>query len=385
MNGMSTRLGGRRRRALAGPLVAAAIAGLVLAACGGSSGTSTTSSSGGGGAAAGKIALLLPESQTTRYEAFDRPYFVAKLQALGYNTGNLIYSNANQNATTQVSQAEAAITNGAKVMVLDPVDSKAAAALADKAKTNGIPVISYDRLILNSAGVGYYVEYDSVTVGKLQAQSLIDALTKLGKTKPTIVEINGDPADNNAKLFKQGAHAVFDPLVSSGKLVIAKEYDTPNWTPAQAQTEMQQALTALGNKVDGVYAANDGTAGGAFAAMQTAGLNPIPPLTGQDAELAAVQRIVAGQQTVTIYKPIKPLAETAAQAAFDLASGKTPSTSVFSTKVNNGATDVPAHQIDVVAVTKANIKDTLIKDGFYTAAQICTAAYAAACTAAGLQ
>jgi D-xylose transport system substrate-binding protein len=385
MDGISTRPVGRRRRALAGPLAAAAIAGLVLAACG-SSGTSTTSSSSSGAAAAsaGKIALLLPETKTTRYEAFDKPLFLAKLQALGYNTSNVIYSNANQDAAAQVSQADAAITNGAKVMVLDPVDSKAAAAIADKAKTNGIPVISYDRLILNSAGVNYYVEFDSVTVGKDQAQALMTALTNAGKTNPTIVMINGSPTDNNAKLFKQGAHSVFDPLVAAGKLKIAKEYDTPDWSPNQAQTEMQQALTALGNKVDGVYAANDGTGGGAFAAMQAAGLNPIPPLTGQDAELAAIQRIVAGQQYVTIYKPLKPLADAAATAAYALATGKTPDTSVFSTKVNNGAADIPTDQIAVVPVTKANIKDTVVKDGFYTVAQICTAAYASACTAAGL-
>ena len=130
--------------------------------------------------------------------------------------------------------------------------------------------------------------------------------------------INGSPTDNNAKLFKQGAHSVFDPLVSSKKLTIAKEYDTPDWSPDQAQNEMQQALTALGNKVDGVYAANDGTAGGAIAAMKAAGLNPLPPVTGQDAELAAIQRILAGEQYMTVYKAIKPEAEAAAELAFDL-------------------------------------------------------------------
>ena len=356
----------------------------VLAGCGGGGGGGGTTTTGGGGAPSGKIALLLPETKTTRYEAADKPDFLAKLQSLGYDTGNVIYSNANQDANLQVSQAEAAITNGAKVMVLDPVDSKAAAAIADKAKVSGIPVISYDRLILNSSGVGYYVEFDSVTVGKLQAQKLIDRLTQLGKTNPTIVMINGAPTDNNAKLFKQGAHSVFDPLVAAGKLTIAKEYDTPDWSPDQAQTEMQQALTALSNKVDGVYCANDGTAGGAFAAMKAAGLSPIPPLTGQDAELAAMQRLVADQQYVSVYKPIKPLADAAAQAAFDLDSGKTPSSSVFSAKVNNGAVDVPTDQIAVVAVTKSNIKDTVIKDGFYTVAQICTPVYATACAAAGL-
>jgi len=326
--------------------------------------------------------LLLPESKTTRYESLDKPLFYAALQALGYDTSNVVYSNANQDAAAQVSQAEAAITKGVKVMVLDPVDSKSAGAIADKAKASSIPVISYDRLILNSAAVSYYVEFDSVKVGQLQAQSLVSALA--GKTNPSIVMINGDPADNNAKLFKQGAHSVFDPLVQAGKLTIKKEYDTPSWAPDKAQNEMQQALTALANQVDGVYCANDGTAGGAFAAMTAAGVSPIPPLTGQDAEKAAIQRIVAGQQYVSVYKPIKPLAEAAAKAAFALDSGGTPDPSVFSATENNGAAAVPTDKLNVVAVTKAKIKDTVIKDGVYTVADICSGSYAAACTAAGL-
>ena len=220
----------------------------------------------------GTIALLLPETKTTRYETADKPDFEAKMKELCPDC-QIIYSNANQDATQQLSQAEAALTNGAQVLVLDPVDSAAAATIADKAKAQGVPVIAYDRLILNSDGVNYYVSFDNVEVGKLQAQSLVDKLNQMGIQDPTIVMINGSPTDNNAGLFKQGAHSVFDPLVQAGKLTIAKEYDTPDWSPDQAQTEMQQALTALSNKVDGVYAANDGTASGAIAAMKAAGLN----------------------------------------------------------------------------------------------------------------
>ena len=143
-----------------------------------------------------------------------------------------------------------------------------------------MPVISYDRLIKGSDAVNYYISFDNEQVGKLQGQSLLTALG--GKTNPTVVMINGSPTDNNATLFKAGAHSVLD-----GKVNIAKEYDTPDWSPDKAQNEMQQALTALGNKVDGVLAANDGTAGGAIAAMKAAGLSPLPPVTGQDAELAA--------------------------------------------------------------------------------------------------
>ncbi len=221
----------------------------------------------------GKIALLLPETKTTRYETADKPYFEERMKQLCPKC-EIIYSNANQDATQQLSQAEAALTNGAQVLVLDPVDSASAGAIADKAKAQGVPVIAYDRLILNSSAVNYYISFDNVKVGELQANSLMNALS--GVSNPTIVMINGSPTDNNAKLFKQGAHNVFDPLVQQNKLTIAKEYDTPDWSPDQAQNEMQQALTALSNKVDGVYAANDGTASGAIAAMKSAECKPDP-------------------------------------------------------------------------------------------------------------
>jgi D-xylose transport system substrate-binding protein len=340
---------------------------------------------GAGGSANGKIAILLPESQTTRYEAQDLPLFKAKLQALGYNMSNLIYSNANQNASTQQSQAEAALTNGAKVLVLDPVDSNAASSIADMAAAQNVPVIAYDRAVNNSSGVKFYVSFNNQEVGKLQAQSLIDALTKAGKTNPTIVMINGAPTDNNAGQFKAGAHSVFDPLVKAGKLTIAKEYDDPDWTPANAQTEMTQALTALGNKVDGVYCANDGTASGAIAAMKSSGLSPLPPVTGQDAQVDAIQRILVGEQYMTVYKAIKPEAEGAATLAYDLLTGAQPESGLITGTTNNGKTDVQSVILTPVAVTKDNIKDTVIKDNFVTVQQVCTADFASACKDAGLQ
>ena len=387
-------------------LITSIVLALVLAACGGRAATPTslpstkapvpttapTKEPAAGPTKApatqisktGKIALLLPETKTTRYETADRPDFEAKLKEL-CPACEVIYSNANQDATRQLSQAEAALTNGAQVLVLDPVDSAAAATIADKAKAQNVPVIAYDRLILNSEAVNYYISFDNVEVGKLQAQSLVDALNKMGTKNPTIVMINGSPTDNNAGLFKQGAHSVFDPLVKSGKLTIAKEYDTPDWSPDQAQTEMQQALTALANKVDGVYAANDGTASGAIAAMKAAGLNPMPPVTGQDAELAGIQRILAGEQYMTVYKAIKPEAEAAALLAFDLFSdAKVPADMTGGKTVNNGKIDVPSVLLTPVAVTKDNIKDTVVKDKFWTTEQICTTDYASACKTAGL-
>jgi D-xylose transport system substrate-binding protein len=340
---------------------------------------------GTSGTTGGKIALLLPETKTTRYETADRPDFEQKMQELCPDC-EIIYSNANQDASQQLSQAQAALANGAQVMVLDPVDSDAAGAIADQAKAQGVPVIAYDRLIKNSDGVNYYISFDNEEVGKLQAQSLIDKLNAMNITNPTIVMINGSPTDNNASLFKAGAHSVFDPLVAAGKLTIAKEYDTPDWSPDQAQNEMQQALTALGNQVDGVYCANDGTASGAIAAMKSANIDPLPPVTGQDAELAAIQRILVGEQYMTVYKAIKPEAEAAAQLAYDLLTNTTVPDSMTQGKtVNNATIDVPSVLLTPIAVTKDNIKDTVVADGFWTVDQICTSDYASACQAAGLQ
>ncbi len=333
----------------------------------------------------GKIALLLPETKTTRYETADRPYFEERMKQLCPNC-EIIYSNANQDANQQLSQAEAALTNGAQVLVLDPVDSASAASIADRAAAQGVPVIAYDRLILNTKNVNYYISFDNVKVGQLQAQSLVDALSNMQtQNPPVIVMINGSPTDNNAKLFKQGAHSVFDPLVAAGKLKIAAEYDTPDWSPDQAQNEMQQALTATGNKIDGVYCANDGTASGAIAAMKAANVSPLPPVTGQDAELTAIQRILVGEQYMTVYKAIKPEAYSAAELAFGLLTKADLSNVTNGATTNNGTADIPSVLLTPVAVTKDNIKSTVVADGFWTAAQICTPDYAAACQAAGIQ
>ena len=183
--------------------------------------------------------------------------------------------------------------------MLDPVDGKAAAAVANSAKGQGVPVVAYDRFI---AGVDYYVSFDNETVGKTQAQTLVDILKKGGKTSGDVVMINGSPTDPNAADFKKGAHSVLD---SSGYKVAA-EYDTPDWSPDKAQAWMEGQISAVKGNLVGVYAANDGTAGGAIAALKGGGVTPLPPVTGQDAELAAIQRILAGDQAMTIYKPIKP-------------------------------------------------------------------------------
>jgi D-xylose transport system substrate-binding protein len=358
-----------------------ALSGGALIACGDDddSGSSGGSSSSGGGS--GSIALLLPESKTARYESQDRPNFEKKLTQLCPDC-ELIYSNADQDAAKQQQQAEAAITKGANVLVLDPVDAASAGSIVARANQSDIPVISYDRLITD-ADVDYYVSFDNEQVGKLQGQSLVDKLESDGNGDGTIVMINGAPTDNNAKLFKQGAHSVFD----KSDLKIGKEYDTPDWSPDKAQQEMEQAITALGKSgFVGVYAANDGTAGGAIAAMKSAGVNPNQrPTTGQDAELAAIQRILAGEQYMTVYKAIKAEANAAAELAVALANGDDPPSGLVNGEIDNGQKQVPSVLLTPVAVTKDNIDSTIIKDNFWTVKQICTPQYAAACKQAGIQ
>jgi len=350
---------------------------LLVAAC------STSNGNGGGGsttAAGKKIALLLPETKTTRYEAQDKPLFEAKVKALCSDC-QILYSNADQQADQQQNQADAALTNGAKVMVLDPVDSASAASIVTKAKSQNVPVISYDRLILNS-DVDYYISFDNEKVGQLQGQALVDKLKEDGKTG-SIVMINGAPTDNNAKLFKQGAHSVID---GSG-FKVGKEYDTPDWSPDKAQTEMEQAITALGKSgFVGVYAANDGTGGGAIAAMKGQGIDPATrPTTGQDAELAAIQRILIGEQYMTVYKAIKPEAEQAAELAVNLVNGNRAAADALAiAKVNNGQKDVASVLLTPVPVTKDNVKDTIVADNFLPTDQICSGPAASACTAAGI-
>jgi len=354
--------------------VAAAVALALGAAACESSDNGSSGDSGGK-----KIALLLPESQTTRYEAFDRPLFEKKVKALCADC-EVTYSNASQDEAKQQQQVDAAIANGANVIVLDPVNGETAGTLVAKAKAKKIPVISYDRLIVKS-DVDYYISFDNVKVGELQAQSLVDKLKKDGKTSGKIVMINGGPTDNNAKLFNEGAHKVLD---GSGFEIVPKpDYFTPEWKPENAQTFMNGQITTLGKTgFVGVYAANDGTGGGAIAAMRTAGITTLPPVTGQDAELAAIQRIIAGEQYMTVYKPYPQEAEKAAEMAVALAKGE--SVSGADAKVNNQQKDVPSILIDTIAVTKENVKDTVIKDGLWKVEEICTAAYKAACTAAGI-
>lgn len=355
---------------LAAVAAGALLTATTLTACGGNNPPAASSNSSSGPAV--KIGLLLPETKTTRYEAFDRPLFEAKIKSLG--NYDVVYSNASQDAAKQQEQADSALTDGVKVLVLDPVNAQAAASIVASAKAQDVPVISYDRLVAGTTDLSYYISFDNEQVGVLQGNALVDKLTKDGIENPGILMVNGSPTDGNAVLFKKGAHSVID----QSDVKVLAEYDTPDWSPDKAQSFVAGQITQFTGQIDAVYAANDGTAGGSVAALKAANVSPWPIITGQDAELTGIQRIVSGDQYMTIYKAIKTEAELAATVADQLAKGETPS----------DATDVagvPTKLLTPVVVTKENIMDTVVKDGFYTVAQICTSEYAKACAAANIK
>ena len=354
------------------------LAALFINACGGDDDDDGGGGSSGGG---GKIALLLPETKTTRYESQDKPFFTNRVKELCPNC-EVIYENATQDAAKQQQQAEAAITRGAKVMVLDAVDVASAASIVNRAKQANIPVVSYGRLVAD-APLDYYVSIDPYKVGQQQAQVQLDALKQAGTTSPRIVMINGSPTDSNSAPYKKGAEAVF----KAGGAKIVKSYDTPDWSPDKAQQEMEQTITSLGkNGFDAVYVANDGMAGGAVAAMKASSIDPSKLfVTGQDAEVTGVQRILKGQQLMTVYQPLKQIAGKSADIAVALAQGKPVPAGIATSKTDNGAGQVPSVLVPTVSITKDNVQDTVIADGFLEAADVCTAAYAAACEDAGVQ
>jgi D-xylose transport system substrate-binding protein len=292
----------------------------------------------------------------------------------------VIYENAAQDAARQQQQAEAVIAQGAKVLVLDAVDVKAATSIVTRAKQAGIPVVSYGRLV-SDADLDYYVSIDPYKVGQQQARVLLDALKRQGVTKPRVVMINGSPTDSNAPPYKKGAHSILDPA----GVKVVKEFDTPDWSPDKAQQEMEQSITAVGNNgFDAVYVANDGMATGVVAAMKAAHIDPAKrPITGQDAEVSGVQRILTGQQLMTVYQPIRKIAEASAELAVPLAQGKTPP-DIATARTNNGKEDVPSVLLDTIAITKSNVKSTVVKDGFVKPADLCRGSFAKACAAAGI-
>src|SRR5215212_6768433 len=334
---------------------------------------------GGGGGGGGTIALLLPENHTPRYEANDRPDFEAKVKDLCSDC-KILYSNAEQDASKQQNQAEAALTQGAKVLVVDAVDAGSAGAIVTKAKAQKVPVVSYDRLITDS-DVDYYVSFENERVGRLQGESLMKGIKAQGKPQGPVVMLAGDPADNNAGQFKKGAQ----DALKAGNVDIAKSYDTAGWSADKAQNEMQQAITALGNSgFAGVLAANDDLGGAAIAAMKSAGIKPSSrPTTGQDATVAGLQRILQGEQYMTVWKPVKPEANAAAQIAVALINGDEVPGNLTNQQIDNGKKKVPSVILDPQAVIKASVKN-VVNGGDVKAADLCKGKYASACEQAGI-
>jgi D-xylose transport system substrate-binding protein len=342
-----------------------------VTACGSDSSSGGSGSSGGGGKAANaKIAFLMPDTASTRYELADKPLFEKRLKQICAGC-SVLYQNADSDAAKQQQQADSAMAQGVKAIVLDPVDSAAAATTVQKAKQQGIPIIAYDRPI-PKAPADYYVSFDNQKLGKMFAQSLVD---KVKKDNPSggLLEVNGSPTDAAAALIKKGMHEAIDP---SGLKLLA-EYDTPDWVPAKAQEWVSGQISKYGGQINGVVAANDGTGGGAISAFKASG-KPVPPVSGNDAELAAAQRIIAGDQYNTISKPIKIVAGAAADVAYAFAQGKKPAgkTQLFNT---------PSQLFVPNVVTKENLKKYLIDSGELKASDICAKAYAADCAKAGIQ
>ncbi|MFD5158149.1 sugar ABC transporter substrate-binding protein [Streptomyces hawaiiensis] len=364
-----------RRAAVA---VAAGAMAVSLAACG-SAKESGDNADSTGSAKKGddiKVGLLLPENATARYEKFDRPLIQKKVKELTNGKGEVVYANAKQDASTQNQQVDTMVTNKVDVLIVDAVDSKAIAGSVKKAKDAGIPVVAYDRLA--EGPIDAYTSFDNETVGKTQGEALLKALGDKAKDGQ-IVMMNGSSTDPNAAQFKKGAHSVLD-----GKVKIGREYDTKEWKPENANSNMEGAISALGkDKIVGVYSANDGMAGGIITALKAAGIADIP-VTGQDAELAGVQRIVTGEQYMSVYKPYPQEADVAAEMAVALAQGKSLD-SIAKDKVDSPTTKaIPSVLVPVVSLTKDNINDTVIKDGIYTVNEICAGKYKAACDKIGL-
>lgn len=325
------------------------------------------SRSGTSGAPSGKRArpLIGLSMDTLKEERWlkDRDLLVAKTGELG---ADLLVQAANGDDTRQIQDIEALLSRGVDVLIVVPHNGAAMAKAVTLAHDAGVPVISYDRLI-TGADVDLYVSFDSVAVGEAQARFLLERLKAKGPGKRRVVRIHGAKTDNNALLFKQGQDNLVKPAIARGEIEVVHEDWAENWTPENAKKIMNAALTRHGRAVDGVLAANDGTAGGAIQALLEEGLAGKVVVTGQDAELAACQRIMAGTQAVTIYKPVRRIATEAAEAAVKLAKGKPV---IALAQTDNGKVKVPSIMLAVVAVTKDNMNETIVRDGVHTAAEL---------------
>ncbi|MEU6428339.1 sugar ABC transporter substrate-binding protein [Microbispora sp. NPDC046973] len=362
---------------------AAAALTLGLTACGGESGDTSAQTSGAPSAAAGdakpgKIGVILPDSKSSaRWETADRKYLEEAFKTAGVQYD---IQNAQGDKTAFQTIADQMITNGATVLMIVNLDSGTGKAVLDKAKSQGVATIDYDRLTLGGSA-SYYVSFDNTAVGKLQGEGLVKCLTDKKADKPIVAELNGSPTDNNATLFKQGYDSVLQPKYDSGDYKKGPDQSVPDWDNTQAGTIFEQMLTQE-PKIAGVLAANDGLGNAAISVLKKQKLNGKVPVTGQDATVQGLQNILAGDQCMTVYKAIKKEADAAAQLAVSLAKGEQPQAS-GTVKDTEGNRDVPSVLLEPQAIYFDNVKD-VVADGFVTKDELCTGEFADKCTEAGI-
>jgi D-xylose transport system substrate-binding protein len=407
-------MNGSVKRALGAAIAMVALVSLV-AACGDDSkddaSTATTASDGGSGSGSeltgesftvdfaamkelkslaaegeGLIGVLLPDTTTSaRYETFDRPYLEQAFKAAGLTDTQFKIDNAQGSASTMQTQAEADITQGASVLLIDPLDSGSGAAIEANAASKGVKVIDYDRLVKGGPADRIYVSFDNVSVGKLIGQGEIDCIKEWKVDKPNILVMNGNPTDNNAILFAQGYNGVLKPHFDDGSYVKAGE-PAGTWTPSVAATTFQQQYTAHPD-INAVVTPNDDNANAVIAQLQAANIPAKTfPTTGQDASLVGLQNILKGYQCGTVYKPVYVEAQSAAAIAIYLRAGKTPPSSLVTgtTKDDTTGQDVGTVVLIPTWVTADNMADTVVKDDAVKTSELCVAAVAEACTAAGI-
>ena len=300
-----------------------------------------------------KIGMSIDDLRLERWQK-DSSIFVKKAEALG---AKVYIQSANGDDSAQISQIENMINKNIDVLVIIPHNGEVLSNVIAEAKKEGIKVLAYDRLI-NNADLDFYVSFDNEKVGELQAQSIIEK-----KPEGNYFLMGGSPADNNAKLFRKGQMKVLQPLIDSGKIKVVGDQWVDSWLPEKALQIMENALTANKNNIDAVVASNDATAGGAIQALSAQGLSGKVAISGQDADLAAIKRIVEGTQTMTVYKPITLLADKAAEISVSLAKEEKIQPNA---ELNNGLKNVPSYLLEPIVVDKNNIEATIIKDGFHS-------------------
>ena len=371
-----------KRRLQAAAIAGAALA-LTVAGCGGEETGGGTGAGGGGQAGGGKIGVILPDTTTSpRWEANDRPSLRKAFDAAGVQSD---IQNAGGDKSKFGTICDSMINAGVGVLMIVNLDSESGAACLKKAAAAGIKSVDYDRLTLGG-GASYYVSFDNVRVGELMGLGLKKCLTDMGKTSGNIVFINGDPTDNNAALFKSGYQKALQPDFDAGRFKLVGD-QTGKWDATIAGTVFEQIYTQNNGRVDGVVAANDTMAGGVVARLAANNLAGRVPVTGQDAQVEALQRLLKGTQCVTVYKNTNLEADAAAKLAIALIKGDTATADSLATgRVPDtvAKTDVKSVLATPEAIYKDGVKK-VIADGFQPKAKVCTGEYAQLCTAAGVQ